>query len=172
MNTNFDDLAKSGVEMEYTALRNEILKRIELRQQVVSITLTLAGIFLTVGLTTESVALIYPPLATFLAFAWAQNDIRIRHLATYIRKQLETTPLRLQYETFTQEERVKGKEGLAAFRIIVVSHSGIFLFTQLMAIAVEIFKFGLMVTPLQITLLVVDLFAVGFVVWVATKATR
>ena len=74
-----------GVDLEYNSLRGEILKRIELRQQIISITLTLAGIFLSFGLSTDTVALIYPPLAAFLSIAWAQNDFRIRDLATYIR---------------------------------------------------------------------------------------
>lgn len=32
-----------GIELEYNSLRGEILKRIELRQQIISVTLTLAG---------------------------------------------------------------------------------------------------------------------------------
>ncbi|MGZ9234768.1 MAG: hypothetical protein ACXW4E_04520 [Anaerolineales bacterium] len=73
---------KRSIEMEYASLRGEIRKRIEMRQQIVSVTLTLAGIFLGVGLATQTVTLVYPPLAMFLAFGWAQNDFRIRDLAT------------------------------------------------------------------------------------------
>jgi hypothetical protein len=64
------------IATEYNALRDEILKRIELRQQFVSMTLTIAGVFLGIGVTTDTIALVYPLLATFLAIGWAQNDLR------------------------------------------------------------------------------------------------
>jgi ABC-type polysaccharide/polyol phosphate export permease len=57
-------------KMEYETLRDEIIKRVELRQQLLSITLGFAGAFLGVAVsfpTTPSVALIYPPIALFLA---------------------------------------------------------------------------------------------------------
>jgi hypothetical protein len=50
MTTNrdeFQDMLFS--ELEYTSIRAEILKRIELRQQLMSITLTLAGAFIGFG---------------------------------------------------------------------------------------------------------------------------
>jgi len=40
-------------ELEYTALREEILKRIESRQQLISITLTIAAAVLGVGWTSR-----------------------------------------------------------------------------------------------------------------------
>lgn len=63
---------------ECATLRGEILKRIDLRQQLMSMTLTIAAVFLGVGLGIQSVALIYPVLASLLAMAWSQNDGCIR----------------------------------------------------------------------------------------------
>lgn len=131
---------KRVIEMEYGSLRGEILKRIELRQQIVSVTLTLAGIFLGVGLTTESVTLVYPPLAMFLAFGWAQNDFRIRDLAKYIRERLEIVSPHAGYETYVDGQRGENK-GLGSWRFVVLSHGGIFLFTQLMAIGIGLSNF-------------------------------
>ena len=165
---------KIGSDLEYTALRGEILKRIELRQQLISITLTLAGVFLGVGLGTESVALIYPPLAMFLAFGWAQNDFRIRNLAEYIREFLETPGTGLQYESMVQAGRVSTK-GLGSWRFIVISHVGIFLFTQAMAIIIELARISFNFSLLSITqwiLLSFDLISMFFVVWIARKSTR
>ncbi len=156
-----------GVEIEYAALRNEILKRIEMRQQIISITLTLAGVFLGVGLNNQPVALIYPPLAMFLAFNWAHNDFRIRITAKYIRENLETAMPSLRYETRTSEQRKQG-EDLGTWRFLVLAHSGVFLLTQLMAVGVGIAKFGS--NLLEWFLLGLDIIAVLVVVWLMARS--
>jgi hypothetical protein len=164
-----DNAKRRSIEVEYTALRNEITKRIEMRQQIVTLTLTLAGIFLGVGLTRASVALIYPPLATFLALAWAQNDFRIRVAAKYIREQIESSTQGLGYETFVQRDR-ESKEGLGAWRFLVLSYSGVLLITQLMAIGIEFSKWPF--NPVQWALLGVAAAAVGTVIWLMARRMR
>ena len=161
-----------GVDLEYNSLRAEILKRIELRQQIISITLTLAGIFLSFGLSTDTVALIYPPLAAFLSIAWAQNDFRIRDLATYIRENLETAPIGLGYETYVQRVRSNNKK-LGAWRFVVISHTGIFIFTQLMAVGIELLKsMPIVLTPLEWVLLVIDFISILVVLLFAGRSSR
>jgi len=166
-----------GIELEYISLRGEILKRIELRQQIISVTLTLAGVFLGFGLTTDTVALVYPPLAAFLAFGWAQNDFRIRDLATYIRTHLESPETGLVYETQVQKARENG-QGLGTWRFVVLSHSGIFIFTQLMAVIIELAKYGPLAqatqsfSPLTWFLLIIDAVAILIVLWVARNSRR
>ncbi len=158
-----------GLEMEYASLRGEILKRIEMRQQIVSITLTLAGIFLGIGIGTQSVVLVYPPLAMFLAFGWAQNDFRIRDLAYYIRVKIEASIPGAGYETHVQEQR-KTRKGLGSWRFVILSHGGIFLLTQLMAIGIGITNFASDV--LAWTLLGFDILAALVVVWLMGQAGR
>ena len=161
-----------GVDLEYNSLRGEILKRIELRQQIISITLTLAGIFLSFGLSTDTVALIYPPLAAFLSIAWAQNDFRIRDLATYIRENLETAPIGLGYETYIQRVRSNNQK-LGAWRFVVISHTGIFIFTQLMAVGIELLKsMPIVLTPLEWVLLVIDFISILVVLLFAGRSSR
>lgn len=140
-----------------------------MRQQIVSITLTLAGIFLGIGLSNESVALIYPPLAMFLAFGWAQNDYRIRDSARYIREKLEGTMPGLQYETYVQQQR-QSSDGLGSWRFVVLSHGGVFLITQLLAISIETLKFTF--TPLEWVLLAADILAVLVVIWIMRQSGR
>jgi hypothetical protein len=156
-----------GLEMEYGSLRGEILKRIEMRQQIVSITLTLAGIFLGIGIGTQSVVLVYPPLATLLAFGWAQNDFRIRDLAYYIRVKIEPVVPGAGYETHVQEKRGSQK-GLGSWRFVILSHGGIFLVTQLLAIGIGLANFAGDV--LAWTLLAIDALAAVVVVWVMRQA--
>ncbi len=171
MNTNSDQsIDKIGIQLEYNALRSEILKRIELRQQIVALTLTLAGVFLSFALTVESVALIYPPLAMFLAFSWAQNDYRIRAMASYIRERLEGQPTGLGYETYTQLGRAERKN-LGAWRFVVISHSGIFLVTQLMAVGIELSK-STPFSALEWVLSLIDVIAILIVVWITRQALQ
>ena len=70
-----------GFEVEYRALRDESLKRIELRQQTVSIALTIAGVFLGVGIGTRAVALVYPPLALALAISYQESGWNHRQVS-------------------------------------------------------------------------------------------
>ena len=155
-----------GMEMEYSALRSEIVKRIEMRQQIVAITLTLAGVFLAFGASTASVVLIYPLLAMFLGFGWAQNDFRIKESARYIRDHLEGKIPGLGYEGHVQRQR----EATPISRGIGLSYIGICFLTQWMAIGIGALKFT--TGPLEWILLGVDLIAVAAVVWLMIQALR
>jgi len=165
---------RHAYEVEYVQLRGEILKRIELRQQMVAITLTLAGVFLSVGVAglgipgRGMVVLVYPPLAALMALGWAQNDYRIRHVARYIREVSEpgmggprSGP---GYETRTQESREKSRGYLGSWRFVVLSHGGMFLATQLMAIAAGRDSFD--GTAAGGVLIGIEAAAVALVVWV------
>jgi hypothetical protein len=158
----------SRLAIEYNALRDEIVKRIGLRQQTLSITLTIAGVFLGIGVTTHAVALVYPALATFLAIGWAQNDLRIKHAATYIRDHLEAKTPHLGWETHVHERREETKG--RAFRLVILSHSGIFVLTQMVAIVIGLLTFEY--TPLEWALLGIDVLAILAVVWIARMARR
>lgn len=60
------------VATKYKALRDEIVKRLEFRYQIINLTLVVAGTFLTIGVQANmpaSVLLVYPLLASFLIAA-------------------------------------------------------------------------------------------------------
>ena len=156
----------SLVEAEYASLRQEILKRIDLRQQQISILLGFAGIFLGLGVTTNTISLIFPPLAAFLAFAWAQNDGRIRDAARYIREHHECEATGAGYEIYLQERRKR--PGFT--RPVVVSHGGTFLFTQLMAIGIGLSRFA--PSPLEWALLAIDAVSVAMVILLLGRAEK
>jgi len=167
-----------AVEAEFVALRGEILKRIEMRQQIVAVTLTLAGVFLGVGVAGLKapgrglIVLIYPPLAAFLAFGWAQNDFRIRDLAKYLRTISEPALSGPRYEGYVEQARRDNrrakKPNLASWRFVVLSHGGVFLFTQFMAVGIGVANFSSSVVGW--TLLVVDVLAAWIVVWLMHQA--
>lgn len=172
MNTGSEkdvDLKVRGVELEYNTLRSEILKRVEMRQQIVSVALTLAGIFLGIGISTESVSLVYPVLAMFLAFGWAQNDYRIRRAARFIREDIEARvpELGLSVESSIQKHRAEG-DGFGSWRFVVLSHGGLFLVTQLMAVSIELLKFTF--SPLEWVLIGFDVAAMIAVIWLMARS--
>jgi hypothetical protein len=80
---------------EYSALRAEALKRIEIQNQLVQLTLTLAGVSYTIGLQTTTiqqvslaVLLVYPIIVMFLGSGWMHSARRISRINTYIRENL------------------------------------------------------------------------------------
>src|SRR5947209_18568770 len=78
---------------QYTSLRSEIEKRIDIRQQILALTLLVAGTFLTVGAqpTVSAVVLLfYPIIAMFLGAIWEHNDLRVGQINFYIRTEVET----------------------------------------------------------------------------------
>ncbi|MFN0212798.1 MAG: hypothetical protein ACKVT2_00970 [Saprospiraceae bacterium] len=157
-----------GLEMDYSTLRGEISKRIELRQQINSFSLTLTGIFLGVSLSNDSVgtvAFAYPPLAAMLALGWMQNDLRIGELGYYIRKHIEPHIPGLNWETFLNKKRQGPQKD--NFRFLVLSHGGIFLITQLLAIGAGLFNFKK--SPVEWTFLSIDILSIIVVLWVISK---
>jgi hypothetical protein len=176
--------------VEYKALRDEILKRIEMRQNILSITLALAAAFLSAGILQRnqsdfigpSVAFIYPPIAACLALGWAQIDHRIRDIGIYIRDNIEKNTPGLGWEIYLhghqmekinsdQEEKSnnirKKKTVDSNWRSLVLSHGGVFVCTQIMAIVIGCTMFEC--TMLQWGLLIFDLIMLGFVIWILRK---
>lgn len=125
-----------GIEWEYHTLRAEIVSRIQARHQILSITLTIAGVFLGVGLNTPGIVLAYPPLAMFLTYAWAQNDLRVRNIAMYIREHIETKrkQLGLHWELSVQQSRITNNDSLWHKILDTFADGGVFLWTESMAL--------------------------------------
>jgi hypothetical protein len=159
-------------QLEYSALREEILRRIELRQQFVSITLTIAAAFLGFGLNQDTLTLVYSPLAMFLALGWAQNDYRIRSISAYIRDSIEPY-VKFGWETKTQHDRDNERGGLGSWRPVVVSHGGIFILTQILATGIGAVQSKW--TALDIGLFILDLVSIAVVfilLWTAQRSGK
>ena len=130
------------LKMEYNALRDEKLKLIEMRQHVVEITITLASAFLGIAFIKEAhpeIAMIYPPIAFFLAIGWVQLDYRIDTLSKFLRTRIEKYYRCICFENWAYEgkrelEREQGK----IWRYVFLSHYGVFLFTQLFALLIGV----------------------------------
>jgi len=128
-------LKLTGLKMEYSFLCEQILKRFEMRQRIVQITLTLAAGFLGVALTRDipsSVALVFPPIAALLEIEWYQLEKRQMQTLKYLRKLEKRIPeLELNWET-ARDLRIRSRLHLPAI-------IGIFLFSQMMATFIGFF---------------------------------
>ncbi|HEX8598029.1 MAG TPA: hypothetical protein VF952_05875 [Chloroflexia bacterium] len=139
-----DDKKLSFLMSEYSALREETLKRIEIQHQLLTLTLVAIGTFLGFGSTTA--LLLYPTLAFFLAAAWAQNIIRVKQIGEYIKTHIEE--MFLDGSLGWQHNR--GTTTLPAGRWLKVSGGslsllagrGVFLGTQAVALIVSLLNLG------------------------------
>ena len=144
-------------EAEYITLREEVLKRQEGRQQTLSIALTLAGAFLGLGWNAGSVVmLIYPLIALLLAISWAQNEIFIKQLNTYIRDHLEGESTGLGWQRFSSQRMSELR--FMGWPLEILAIGGIFVLTQLMAIGLGTYKFES--SSIEWILLLLDIAAV------------
>ena len=169
---------------EYNTLRQEVLERIKLRQQIIAATLILSAGLLSVGINLPTVALIYPPLAAFLALAWAQNDYRVRDLSKYIQEFFECDSTRFGWEYYMEGQR--NQSGPGAFRVVVAAHGGLFLVTQFIAVGLGVASLAdemqlpwgtisfpwITMSAVLVGLLSVDIISILVVIWVIYHAKR
>ncbi len=80
------DMENAFLLAQYTALREEVLKRIEVQHQLILGALVALGTILTISAQggPTSILLLYSFLALFLALAWSQNDIRNRQITQFL----------------------------------------------------------------------------------------
>lgn len=144
---------------QYTSLRSEIEKRIDIRQQILALTLLVAGTFLTVGVQPSVpgvVLLFYPIIALFLGVLWEHNDLRVGQINLYIHTEVEKHLGRLGpgWETFrartfparSRRRRRDEKEQQHFLTprpgLIIFATRGMFFTTQLMAIIVAAIRYA------------------------------
>ncbi len=183
MNTNSDEFRNivPASELEYTSIRAEILKRIELRQQLISITLTFAGTFIGFGVSKNTLlSLVYPALAVFLAMLWVQNDTRSRQLGKYIQSIESSGSIPgLGWESFYRREK-ESETRLGSWPLSVIAPGGTFLFTELMAIGVGLsdnftatpIEFNFTATPIEWVFLTISVAALIFTFWLLIVAKQ
>ena len=143
---------------QYTSLRSEIEKRIDIRQQILALTLLVAGTFLTVGVqptVPEVVLLFYPLIAMFLGAIWEHNDLRVGQINFYIRTEVEkhlgelgpgwesfrtkTFPSRYRRHKFQKQEQLHPLTPQSG--LIIFATRGMFFTTQAMTIIVAAVRY-------------------------------
>lgn len=151
---------KTGAALEYSTLKDEILRRLDTRQQFLSIMFTIAGAYLGVGWTIVDSAvplLVYPILPLLLAAAWAQNEIQIRELNAYIRNNLEGSIPGLGWENYRRRSSTETQ--IAGFPVDVLAYGSIFLVPQIIALLLGFFRIQYL-SILEIILFMLDALAI------------
>ena len=151
-------IENANILAEYQTLRDDILKRIEFRYQLINLLLVVAGAFFTLGLQPNipsSVLLIYPILALFLTAGWAHNGVVMVKIGDYLREELEVKTVGLKWHTriATSYPQFSGFSFLGT-----ISTSGLVLTTQVLALVLALIRFG--ATLIETVLLVCSLVAV------------
>ena len=149
LKSNINDELRSEILAEFSALRSEMLRRIEMRQQILTFTLTIAGTLLAFGLQKNVILLIYPILALFLANLWTQHDNRIGEIAVYIRNEIEPLLEGVNWETYISRMYTGHK-----FRLVEFYALGLFWVVGILAVLLA--WPGLTFTINEISLLFVD----------------
>jgi hypothetical protein len=160
---NGNDETLAFLQAEYTALRSEMVKRLELGSRLLEITLVSAAAILTInftGMEFARVLLAYPVLVMFLAFAGLHSGLQVRILATYIETEIEPR-FRLRHDG---EDAAVGYEGwLAAHaprenqRLGIFSSVLMFIGTQVLVFSLGVVEVvsGTRVHPVDIVLTIV-----------------
>lgn len=130
---------------EYDALRNEILKRMEIENQLTTFTIIVFGTILGIGYQNKftSLILLYPLIALFLTISHVQSEYHVRQIALYIKDHIESEvgKVNIGWETFLAENR---------YSRYYLGFGGIVMTTELLAIVV-----GTSIVPFNTTFLAV-----------------
>lgn len=97
---------KSELLSQFNTLRDEILARMNMRQQILTIAVAGAGLFsaiVTGDIALPIFLLLYPPLGLCLAIAWSHHDVRTGEIGEYIRRHIEPHFAALQWEQFMHD---------------------------------------------------------------------
>jgi hypothetical protein len=167
------ELAQSLLPSQYETLRGEINQRLDLRQQILTYTLVVAGTLFGLGLQSWMsgfTILCYPILACFLAGAWAQHDIRIGQIAKFLRELEDRYLGSIGWESYRRREFGHKKHPLAS-GLVELPTRGLFLASQVLAVVLGIAR-SLPIPADQIgmwtlftLLLVIDAIAIAMTVY-------
>lgn len=156
---------------EYKALRDEIMKRLEFRYQIINLILLVAGTFLTIGVQENmpaSVLLVYPILAAFLITSWAYNGIATLRIGQYIRDHIEHKVAGLEWETFLKEQAPQLPYPYGFLGIL--STAGLVITTQVLAVALALLKGNF--TAIEAVLFTCSIGSVIFTLFLLRDTTR
>jgi hypothetical protein len=153
--------AREFLLAEYGALRDELLRRVEIRYQLVLAALVGAGTFLSLGVQFKAAAvvLLFPVLVALLAASWASNDVAIKRIAAYIGSRIETAvgDGTGGWEHTHPHARITGPFA----SVVAYATRGVFVVTQLVALIVGIVIAYPIEQPALVALAAVDLLVVA-----------
>ena len=154
---------------EYSALRDEILKRSEFRYQILSLNVVIFGTILTFSLqsnTSAYILFVFPVLAYCLAGIWAHNLRGTRRLSRYIREHIANKFDIIGWESDIQKE----PRFSPIWSSLTLSTSGIFLGTEIITTVLGLIRSTF--TTLDYALVVCNSIVILLTLVVLRSATR
>lgn len=148
-------------EAEYNSLRDELIKRIEIRQNIVSLVFVSASTLLGFSIKSTELAFLYPPLSLLLCVMWAQNDMRALQITDYLQT-LENEDTKLGWTTFYKQAQGQGSF-FSGLPFSVIAPGGTFILTSLMAFGIGCSRWPS--SGLYLTLLIADIISIMLMVW-------
>jgi len=132
-------ISKDELLVQFNALRAEVLERMNLRQQILTVALAGVSIF-SVGVTGDIALpiflLFYPPLGLCLAIAWSHHDVRTGEIGEYLLRHIEPHFAALKWEKFMRE-LYTSKDNIGK-RMAEYASIGTFIGTEIAAIILAI----------------------------------
>jgi len=154
---------------EYKALRDEILKRMEMRHQFVFWGLMATGAFFTYAAARgvpASVPLLLPVYGFSLAWGWMHNDVRIAELGEYVQTEIESRVGDVKMWQAWKERR-RGEQPETRFLGgLQLAAAGVFVSFQLLAMAVAYPRLG---TTFEWSFFVMDAVLIGLTVFLVMR---
>ncbi len=154
------DKALNFLLAEYAALREEIVKRVELQHQLISLSILVAGTFYSVGLQPNSstVPLIYPFLAMFLAAAWFHNELLVIQIGGYIRYRVEPTVQVLGWDSILPTLAADRRTPLGLLDVFAAR--GILIGSQILSVFISLVASNLQIDNTRLVLMTLDIVAI------------
>jgi hypothetical protein len=131
---------KEYLVAQFEALREEILKDMDAQNQLIGLTLLIAGTFLSLGTqqsVAESTLMVYPLLAVFLAALWSDKQVGIVRIGTYIRDRFDSyVDEQWRWETYVAKvyQNMRTSRNVWGVR-------GLFMVTQTLALVLALTRF-------------------------------
>jgi 8-oxo-dGTP diphosphatase len=183
---NRRDKRRDELLAEYNSLRQEVLQRINARNQSLNLAITATGIFIAAvaGQFFPPVALLlYPLVAVWIAVSWTQHDIRVGQIGKRIRDGIEHQLGGVKWENWLSAQFARESRFIYR-RSTELTAVGVLVGTQLLTVALAIlFAFidqyakrqndlGVSITVLYIVLIIIDAFALIATVWLVSLRRR
>ena len=151
-------------ESEYNALRAEILQRAQFQQQLINLSIVIAGTLLTVFFQFTGptwILLTDPILALFLATEWSFNNLRISQIGRYIRERIEGNWAGPGWEHYLRSPEARTWHSGTLFAIATFG-----VLPALLIVAAVLHRFSWSLTDILLALIdvVIAIFVIPFVV--------
>lgn len=150
-------------DKEYDALRQEILKRLEMQNNHLNLMLTILTVLFSFGVSNTNIAFLIPPILCLLAFIWKGNNLMIIKLSTYIKNKFEGENFDLGWETYNEQTSAKLFSKNKTF-LFAAGPFGIFIFSSIIAIGIGISKYNH--TSLDLLLLIISIISFILIVFI------